>query len=445
MQNGFADALSDNRDSHANGSADRQQANGQESSSTGVLGGIGALAAGGAAAGGAVLGKLLGRSDDQPDHDEREAPNGQAGRADSSGSAYSGGSGGPPARKPVPRLEDLSLEGDAPAVRQSGRQTSGFVPTTNGTGAPSAPKAAPSQPAAESAQTTTKRNIQLTPQQRHYLIKALVSLQMANEAREVEKLGTLTLYGHPFSPERPKLKRLKKDLVNEYTSGGGFEDGADDPYAEADDDVVRRAEGLQEPVILRHLFHAHLLPFPGLDTAPLKYWQARIQVFFDEMAARNFSTSMERGEISKRRFFALAGIRYLALFFSRGVGVRGEGELKGPGPGEPGSDKWGKGKQWGKGTVKRGLDKPIRIDSQLMAQIDDLFDGEEGKQWKLAGKEALRVRSDWHAFKEHVIEHEDGIEDVQRHLDINNIKNLPPRYRNAEEWARNVSDAHDGA
>ncbi|KDN39449.1 hypothetical protein K437DRAFT_296093 [Tilletiaria anomala UBC 951] len=297
--------------------------------------------------------------------------------------------------------------------------------------------------ASVSAEQRTQKatlKIQVTPQQRHYLVKALVALQMANEARDIEKVGALTFYGHPFSAERPKLKRIKKDLENEYTSGGGFEEVADEAYGEdADEDVIRRAEGVQEPVILRHLFHANLLPFPGLDTAPLKYWQARIQVFFDEMAARNFSTSMERGELSKRRFFALAGIRYLSVFFARGVGIRGEGETRGPGVGEPGSEKWGKGKQWGKGTVKRGLDRPVRIDAPLMRQIDDLFhaDSEEGHQWRLAGKEAARIRTDWQAFKEHVIEHEDGIEDVHRHLDINNIKNLPTHYRNAEEWARN--------
>ncbi len=430
----------------------------QRKSAAAPAGGIAAAAAGGVAAGGAVLGKLFGGGGQQREAPETEnkqtysnngnglAPQRSNGSAPKSPGESSSGSSGAPTRKPVPKPEELEDEDfsddDVPTPPAAGPgkfAAAGAVPRGPGPGPAPARSAAAAPP-----KPKTLRKLQLNPYQRHYLIKALTLLQMASEARELEKLGELTLYGHPFSAERPRLKRIKKDLVNEYTTGDGFEAEADDPYAEADDDVVRRAEGLQEPVILRHMFHAHLHPFPGLDQAPLKYWQQRIQVFFDEMAARNFSTSMERGEISMRRFFALAGIRYLGVFFARGVGVRGEGELRGPGPGEPGTDRWGRSKQWGKGTVKRGLDKPIRPSPDLLRQIDNLFpSGQDAELWRLAGKESQRVRKDWQAFKEHVVEHEDGIEDVHRHMAINNIKNLPAHYRNAEEWARNVSRRPD--
>jgi hypothetical protein len=49
----------------------------------------------------------------------------------------------------------------------------------------------------------------LTVYQRHYLLKALVSIQMQQEFSDLEKLGALTQYGFPFSLERPKLKRIK--------------------------------------------------------------------------------------------------------------------------------------------------------------------------------------------------------------------------------------------
>lgn len=274
--------------------------------------------------------------------------------------------------------------------------------------------------------------------QRHYFLKALVCIQMQSEWEELEKLGALTLYGYPFSPERSKLDRLKKDksLSNEYTSGDQEED-VDDPYAN-DNDQARRLENLQEPYILRHLFHTHLMTFPGLGQAPLVWWQERIQVFFDEMAARNFSTSVERSEYSKRRFYSLAATRYLGGYFARGIGVRGPGELRGPGPGEKGSEKWGVGKGWGKGTVKRGLDRPIRIDDALWQKIDNLFgDGEEGKVWRRAGRESTRVRSDWQAWKEQIIENEAGLEETIDFLDVSKIRNLPAKYRNTEEWARN--------
>ncbi|EPQ29084.1 uncharacterized protein PFL1_03373 [Pseudozyma flocculosa PF-1] len=271
----------------------------------------------------------------------------------------------------------------------------------------------------------------LTPQQRHYLLKALVMLQMQSEWSELEKLGALTEYGYPFSSTRSKLARVK---TFDKSEDGEFARSARDPYA--NDDTMRETEDLQEPLILRHLFHVHLHTFPGLDRAPEKYWQKRIQPFFDEMAARNFSSSLERGEISKRRLYSYALTRYLGSFFARGFGVRGEGELRGPGVGEPGSEKWGVGKQWGKGTVKRGLDKPIRIEPELLERIDNLFEGEGGRLWREAGKDWRKVRRDWCGFKESIIESETGLEEAISYLDISSIKNLPPHYKNSVEFAR---------
>ncbi|CDW98263.1 hypothetical protein [Sporisorium scitamineum] len=272
----------------------------------------------------------------------------------------------------------------------------------------------------------------LTPQQRHYLLKALVMLQMQSEWKELEKLGALTEYGYPFSSHRSKLTRVK--TFERREDAGEYAGAARDPYA--NDDAMREDEDLQEPFLLRHLFHVHLRSFPGLDEAPEKYWQKRIQPFFDEMAARNFSTLLERGEVSKRHLYSLAITRYLGSFVARGFGVRGQGETRGPGLGEPGSEKWGVGKNWGKGTVKRGLDRPARIDPDLMEQIDNLFEGEGGRLWRAAGKEWAQVRRDWCAFKESIIESEMGLEEVISYLDIGNVKNLPSQYRNSVEYVR---------
>ena len=194
----------------------------------------------------------------------------------------------------------------------------------------------------------------LTPQQRHYPLKALVMLQMQTEAKELEKLGALTEYGYPFSSQRSKLTRVKTFERGE--EGGDYAGAARDPYA--NEDAMREGEDLQEPLLLRHLFHVHLRSFPGLDQAPEKYWQKRIQPFFDEMAARNFSTLIERGEFSKRHLYALAFTRYLGSFVSRGFGVRGADETRGPGLGEPGTEKWGVGKQWARVPSSAGSTVP---------------------------------------------------------------------------------------
>ncbi|UZJ51408.1 hypothetical protein CBS101457_000728 [Exobasidium rhododendri] len=298
-------------------------------------------------------------------------------------------------------------------------------------------KSTPLPPRKKAAKRTEAKIASLSAVQRHYLLKALVSLQMQQEFSELEKLGALTQYGYPFSLDRPQLKRLKK---SKQLEGGfennDFEEEADDPYADADQDEIRKREGLMEPLITRHMFHVHLHSFPGLDDAPIKYWQKRIQPFFDEMAARNFSTSMERSETTSRHFYTLAATRYLGGFFSRGFGVRGEGELKGPGKGVPGSDRWGIGKEWGKGTVKRGLDRPLRPDASTMDLIDNLFEGQEKQVWQRARKETTRVKRDWQGFKEFVIEKESGLEETMNYLDVGTLRNLPSQYRNAEEYAR---------
>ncbi|KAE8268110.1 hypothetical protein A4X09_0g4222, partial [Tilletia walkeri] len=298
-----------------------------------------------------------------------------------------------------------------------------------------------------SAQHSTGRK--LTVNQRHYLIKALSCLEMQIEWAQLEKLGALTDYGFPFALERPKLKRLKAEmdqLEKDYVQKGSKDDDelaagtgeVNDEIYESDA-AMKRAEGIQPPVMLRHLFHVNLHTFPGLNQAPLKYWQTRWQIILDEMAARNFSHSSERAEISRRHFFLLAATRYLGGYFARGVGVRGEGELRGPGPGEPGTERWGKGKQWGAGTNKRGLAKPIRMDATLMGKIDNLFEGKEKEVWQRAEKEAQRVRGDWQAWKEDIIENETGLEKTLNHLDIANMKNLPGGFRNATEYARNFA------
>ncbi|KAK0535208.1 hypothetical protein OC835_002447 [Tilletia horrida] len=281
--------------------------------------------------------------------------------------------------------------------------------------------------------------IKLTAVQRHYLVKALSQMQMEKEWANLEHLGTLTKYGDPFAHERPKLKRLKAELdksEKEYIAKL-----EDDPNAADGAEVRDEAGNFDAPdsPLLRHLFHCHLRTVPGLDGAPDKYFNERWQPLFDEAALRAFSHSEERAEVSKRRFYPILVTRFLGSFVARGVGVRGEGELRGPGPGDPGTEAWGVGKKWGAGTCKRGLAHPIRIDDRLMAKIDGLFEGAEGEAWKRAGAEAKRVRTGWQQWKEQIVENETGLEETFNQLDIANMRNLPEKYRAPTLYARNFA------
>ncbi|KAL9939520.1 hypothetical protein V8E36_001337 [Tilletia maclaganii] len=283
--------------------------------------------------------------------------------------------------------------------------------------------------------------IELTPVRRHYLIKVLSQMQMEKEWAHLERLGALTRYGNPFTAERPKLTRLKaeldkaeKDYIRQTDDDGGTGESAGGEAREDSD-----ASDAPDSPLLRHLFHCHLRTLPGLNQAPDKYFNERWQPLFDEAALRSFSHSAERGEVSKRRFYPLLVTRFLGAFVARGVGIRGHGELRGPGTGEPGTEAWDVGKKWGAGTCKRGLARPIRIDDELMAKIDGLFAGAEGEVWKRAGAETRRVRGSWQQWKERIVEQETGLEETFNQLDIRNIKNLDVKYRNATEQARNFA------
>ncbi|CAD6910294.1 unnamed protein product [Tilletia controversa] len=290
--------------------------------------------------------------------------------------------------------------------------------------------------------TAPTERIKLTPIQRHYLVTALSQMQMQKEWGHLERLGALTKFGNPFSHERPVLKRLKAELDKTEKGYIDRKNVEDDTVPAGDADLKEDTGNLEcpESPLLRHLFHCHLRTVPGLDEAPDTYFSQRWQPLFDEAALRNFSHSAERAEMSKRRFYPILATRYLGAFVARGVGIRAdEGELRGPGPGDPGTEAWDVGKKWGAGTCKRGLAHPVRIDDVLMAKIDGLFDGAEGEAWKRAGAETKRVHGAWQQWKEDVIENETGLERTFNQLDISNIKNLPPNYRSAAEYARNFA------
>lgn len=196
-------------------------------------------------------------------------------------------------------------------------------------------------------------------------------------------------------------------------------------------------EHTQSPLILMHLFHAHLRRFPGLKTAKVGYWRQRITPFFEKVSHATFSNCQERSELTNRKVLAFVATRYIATFWTRGIGLRGDGEKRGPGRGEKGSEEWGIGKKWGKGTVKRGLERPVRPSGRESDAIESLFTGpEDGLVWKTAGENVHRLKRDWSAWKESIIESEGGLTKTLELLQVKSLNNLPSEYRNATEWVR---------
>ena len=261
----------------------------------------------------------------------------------------------------------------------------------------------------------------LAPLQRHLLVKTLVMMQMQTEWQSLARRGMIGLYGYPFvfgtaSPERHKWTSMwQRQRVHE-------------PH--------RMFAPTEEPLILRHLFHVHMRPFPGLSSAPPSFWQNRVQCLIDEFVTHALSTSRERSQLVPTHILSLIATQYLGLFFARGIGVRGADELRGPGWGDPGTESWGVGKQWGAGTVKRGLARPYELTKDDVDLIDSLYDGDDLVAWQAAGRESKRVQSDFSAFKEKIIEQEDGLDEMVGYLSISNVHNLPQELQNTAEGLR---------
>jgi hypothetical protein len=303
-------------------------------------------------------------------------------------------------RKPV-------LNGDNSAAR---------LPSTssNGDAMRTMPKRTSSSVVAN-AHTT----VQLTPTQRHYLLKVLVCAQMHDEWSLLDEKDALKQYGAPFTEPG---KSTAPESVGEQHG--------------------RHPEHTRKPLILLHMFHVHLRRFPGLDSVETGYWRKLITPFFDKVADAHFSSSAERSELTNRKVLNITATRYFSTFFARGVGVRAAHEERGPGKGDEGTERWGKGKAWGRGTVKRGLDKPVRPTDEDVERIDGLFsrggrDNRDGHLlWQAGKSNTQRVKQDWSAWKESIIESESGLDDTLRQLQIKYMKNLPEQYRNAAEWVR---------
>ncbi|WFD29191.1 hypothetical protein MSPP1_000197 [Malassezia sp. CBS 17886] len=266
-------------------------------------------------------------------------------------------------------------------------------------------------------------DVVLTPIVRHNLLKSLVMMQMQQEWLELVRPDALSQYGYPFSRDSSEVHGRMQLLVRLF--------GGKKTRASAAADV---ASPLQEPLILRHMFQVHLKMLPGLNEAPISFWRKRIQRLFDEFGACSMSSSTERSEVVLTHMLSSVGTQYLGLFWARGFGVRGAGELRGPGVGDPGTEEWGVGKHWGAGTVKRGLDRPYELTADDLDLINALFFGEERGVWEAAGRESARVQGDWDASKELFIEQETGLEQLVEYLSISNVHNLPPHLHNAVEW-----------
>ncbi|KDE09124.1 hypothetical protein MVLG_00839 [Microbotryum lychnidis-dioicae p1A1 Lamole] len=159
----------------------------------------------------------------------------------------------------------------------------------------------------------------LTPQDRHYLNRMMINLEIQREGSALSKIGALTVYGEPFLPHPNGPNSRPRHLVPQ--SGGWLSmvgmGGAGEVKREAGFENYEWEEGqnLESPV-LRYLFWRFLYHMPVLREAKPEYWTDRIQPFWDSFMERDLSTTAERAEITKRRLLGMGFTRVLGTYTS---------------------------------------------------------------------------------------------------------------------------------
>lgn len=146
------------------------------------------------------------------------------------------------------------------------------------------PAPAPALPAALDP-AAAAAPLDLTPLRAHYLKKELLRRAVSDELSALARPDALALLGPPFRP---------------------LSAGAPPPST-------------RDLPILRFVFHQFVLTFPLLRNAPPSFYSNKIQVFAEQLLARNLSSSDDREADTKRHRLALRLQRYFVLLLSSAI------------------------------------------------------------------------------------------------------------------------------
>lgn len=125
----------------------------------------------------------------------------------------------------------------------------------------------------------------LNPTEEHYLKRELLRCQLDYEIGKLNDQFALRKFGYPFSPNDPT---------------------APQPISKNDSSPVLGGKGhfsVNYPM-LSYVLQEFISTFPLLSTNLLvdeKFWQSKVQVFFEHFMSLGFSESYDREEASKRK------------------------------------------------------------------------------------------------------------------------------------------------
>lgn len=156
----------------------------------------------------------------------------------------------------------------------------------------------------DSLQMITQDTPALNPTEEHYLKRELLRCQLDYEIGKLNDQFALRKFGYPFSPNDPT---------------------APQPISNNDSSPVLGGKGhfsVNYPM-LSYVLQEFISTFPLLSTNLLvdeKFWQSKVQVFFEHFMSLGFSESYDREEASKRKKVSKKLSKVILLLFNSGVG-----------------------------------------------------------------------------------------------------------------------------
>ncbi|GJN93987.1 hypothetical protein Rhopal_007050-T1 [Rhodotorula paludigena] len=158
-------------------------------------------------------------------------------------------------------------------------------------------------------------DLEVTAQDRHYISRMLVNLQLQHEFSALSSIGTLSAYGPPFLPHAngpnsrpappPKPQRTGSARLLGLLTGGGGGEGKDKDKDVQFAGYVWDKSKVGESPVCQYLYWS----------AQDSYWHDW-QQFIDSFAERDLSSTVERGEVTKRRMLSFGIVRVLGTYVS---------------------------------------------------------------------------------------------------------------------------------
>ncbi|EDO17105.1 hypothetical protein Kpol_1025p25 [Vanderwaltozyma polyspora DSM 70294] len=166
----------------------------------------------------------------------------------------------------------------------------------------------------------------INPVQEHYLKKQLIKLQLAHELNELNSVDALRRFGHPFANVDPKtIAKKKSSNVFATTLMLSSSSSKNNKNNSVNSNSVTTKETAFP--LLNSFLRIFIIPFPLFSKDVIndsKFWQQKLQVFYEHFMTLNFSDSEEREKLTKRKKISEKSNKLMYLLFDAHINTINE-------------------------------------------------------------------------------------------------------------------------